>query len=203
MTVLSDFSYFRTAEREALASVAGELDGFLLPYYTEDSAAYVTSLLETQKIYSLYLPAPRTAREMAAYEEILAKAEKEGVSITRFDANESFIFGSLTVSRLYLGAGGEKPSFIFLEFLFGYSSIQYYSADAQGFSMRESSLDAELLIFGTYGGAPHNRFSREDFVSPDANVLCASPAYFPFSDLEGIVFSSNGRALLPMITAHP
>ena len=196
LTVLSDFSFFRAAEREALASVGGEIDGFLLPYYTEESAAYIKTLLQTQKVYCLYLPVPRATREEAIHEEILAIAKKEGVSTVAFGADVAFDFGEMRVERLHLGTASKRPRFIFLEVTLGDRRIQYYSADALGLSMRESALGADVLIFGTYGGTPDNYFAREDFVSPEARVLCASPTVFPFTRLDDIAFSIRGVAFV-------
>ncbi|MBE6655476.1 MAG: ComEC/Rec2 family competence protein [Ruminococcaceae bacterium] len=201
LSVFSDFSALSNAERSALAEVSGELDGFLLPYYTEGTEFYVEALLRTYKVYRLYLPTPKTSDEWEAYRDILKTAKNEDVPTVAFAKDKPFFFRFLTVSSIVEGRGSSSPNSVFAEFLFGYSRIGYFSANALGFSLADDARAADLLIFGAYPSQPKYSFRREDFIGQHARVLCTSPALFPFADKQSIVFSKVGKAYIPMRTA--
>lgn len=200
LTVFSDFGKVGTAEYAALAEVAGEVDGFLVPYYTDGTAHYLKSLLNESKIYRLYLPAPSFAYEREIYAEILKIAKDAAVPTVAFDKDTPFFFGFLTVSCLLPTNGDGYAPDVFAEFLFGYDRIGYFSANAVGFSLRADALCKDLLIFGACGAPLQRRFLREEFIDEQARVLCPSPHLFPFTNPSGIVFSCVSQAYLPMRT---
>ncbi len=202
LTVFSDFSYLQSAERQAPRDAAGELDGFLLPYYTKDSAEYTKALIQEQKVYALYLPTPQTAGEWAQYKDILSVAAACGTKTVATDDASPFFFGFLTASRIAfdLRLDGYAPRFAAFSFLFGYSRISYYSADALTADAGGDARASDILVFGKYGNEPQVLFHPDDFIAPDAEVLCSTPTSFPFVRPSGFVFSYTGTAYLPMKT---
>lgn len=200
LTVVSDFEAIGTAERSALAETAGEVDGFLLPYYAEGTKDYVEALLSSYKIYRLYIPSPDTHREREDYAAILESAAQHGVPTVAFSEDTAFFFGFLTVSRLYESGNANRPHGMVAELLFGYSRIGYYSASTLSNSHRFETQRQDLLIFGAYGIPIHQGFLREDFIKREAAILCPSPHFFPFSDASEISFALTGEVYLPMRT---
>ena len=201
LSVISDFSALGKAERAAFAEVADELDGFLLPYYTDGTESYVAKLFNAYKLYRLYLPCPRAAWEREVYGKILTAAAKNGVTVVTFKEDEPFFFDYLTVSNIAVKSGKGRPESVFAEFLFGYARIGYFSGGAVGFSRADEALASDLLIFGVYPSPPAYLFRREDFIEEHTRVFCAAPVLFPFADMRGIVFSEVGEAYIPMQTA--
>lgn len=202
MAAFSDFSFVSTAEREAFSLVAGELDGFLLPYYTENSSKYIKVLLSAYKIYRLYLPSPQDSEEIEIYADILTTAAEAGVPTVAYQADTPFFFEFLTVSHIVANANANFPA-AHAEFLFGYERIGYFSANASEIEHSACPLAADLLIFGAWGAPNIALFPREEFISGDTRVLCAAPILFPFENMEGIVFSVKATAHLPLRTKTP
>lgn len=202
MTAFSDFSFVGTAEREAFTLIAGELDGFLLPYYTENCAKYIEALVSAYKIYRLYLPTPQGTEEIEIYTDILTSAAEAGVPTVAFQADTPFFFEFLTVSHILASAEALYPA-AHAEFLFGYGRIGYFSANALDEEASTCTLRADLLLFGTWGAPNNAQFPREEFISGDTRILCAAPVFLPLDNAEGIVFSVNATAYLPLRTKTP
>lgn len=202
MAVFSDLSFVGAAEREALALVAGELDGFLLPYYTEDTVKYTEMLLKTYKIHRIYLPVPQEEEERIRYQETVAHATLQGVPTVAFRTDEPFFFEFLTVSHIDADSKSKSPS-AHAEFLFGYTRISYFSANAPALDRSTCAMNAELLVFGALGAPPEIYFSKDEFVGNGARILCAAPYILPFTSSEGIVFSPSATVYIPMHTEEP
>ena len=200
LAVFSDLSQISFAESEALDAVAGELDGFFLPFYAKNSVPHIRELLETQKVFALYLPTPGTAREIAQYEEILAISASCGTRVLATEPNKPFFFGTLTAVPV---CKDTKSRALCFEFLFGYNRIQYYSGNALNYGLDADPLGADVLILGAYGDPPKHRLPREDFISPDTTVLCGEIEIFPFENAQGIVFSRTGTVYIPSDTSYP
>lgn len=200
LTVFSQFKGVGKAERAALENTAGEVDAFLLPYYTSASVDYVNTLLNDYKLYRLYLPTPEFDAEWEIYHEILKAAAKESVPTVAFPKNGAFRFAFLTVSRLVPKYEGEAPRAAFAEFLFGYTHIGYYSTGILGTALQGEAFDDALLILGTFGLSQNDLLAREEYVGENAQFLCALPEFFPFADASGVVFREVGICRLPMRT---
>ncbi len=191
---VSDLSAQSAADTRALRTAAGEIDALLIPYYTAGAADYVLHLLSSEKIRRLYLPMPFSDAERTLASEILAFTNRERIPVVLYPTDAPFTFEGMTVSYVTVG-GRADATCLSAEILAKEKVIRYYGANAFR-GPEEDARDADLLLFGCFGGIPQRRYRNGECVGEGTHILCPSAAHLPLYDPSGISFSSRGRVIL-------
>ncbi len=186
-----------SGERTLFASVGSELDGVLIPFYSEDGPSYLDGLLSSYHVFRLYLPRPATSAQRACYTEMLAIAAAHAVPTVAYGEGDALSFGNAMLSRF-----STLPTLhgtqLFFEVQHLGCRLQYYSGGRLGSDMLSALADADILIFGGYGGPPPVKYDRSAFVREETIIHAPSPAAYPFWQAEGVTFRQTAVfTLLP------
>jgi hypothetical protein len=182
---------------DAMDAAGGELDALLLPFFSWDTPNMLSPLLKQYKVERLYLPTPEVI-EYPLYEALLAIAAEAGSAVVTYPDEGAFFFEGLTVSKMrFYYDLYTKERDLSIELLYGYTRLQYHSANALRCEEYPMTLCADVLVFGAYGGTPRRHFDKEIFVGEGTVILCPAPSSFPFSDATGVVFGWKRQATVP------
>lgn len=179
-------------EQVLFDAVGGELDGVLLPFYGNQSIAYLDALFSLCLVYRLYLPVPATADERQQYTRILALAATHGIPTTAYREKDTLSLATATLSR-FSAVSSPVGTQIFFEVQYKGQRLQYYSGGRLSSDMLSHLRNADVLFFGGYGGPPPVKYDRSLLANGETTIHAPTADALPFFNAAGIPFRPSAR----------
>ena len=168
-----------------------EIDGVILTHYHSYHAMSINRLADTCILHSVYLPKPTSEKETLVMMSIFDALRDTSTNLYMYESNAplEILGGELLVSDRAYSSDYSHPS-IALTYSYGESRVTlienpYFDTYLEDSGAFESYISAsDLVIFGSDGRAPENRYEVFNNMKFGAEIVFADRESMLLSDFE-------------------
>ena len=168
-----------------------EIDGVILTHYHSYHAMSINRLADTCILHSVYLPKPISEKETMVMASIFDALKNTSTKLYMYESNTplDIMGGELIVSNRAYSSDYSHPS-VALTYSYGDSRVTlienpYFDSYLEESGMFDSYIStSDLVIFGSDGRAPENRYEVFDNIKFGAEIVFADRESMLLSDFE-------------------